>query len=82
MWDPSPWSYRLGNTKVGFDVNRLIYPKGGYILHMLRMMMWDPVNHDAAFKAMMHDYVQTYYNRVSSQRGFQRGSGTPHDPPS
>jgi aminopeptidase N len=63
--------YRLGNTKVGFDVNRLIYPKGGYILHMLRMMMWDPVNKDAAFKAMMHDYVQTYYNRVSSTEDFK-----------
>ena len=63
--------YRLGNSKVGFDVNRLIYPKGGYILHMLRMMMWDPVNKDAAFKTMMHDYVQTYYNRVSSTEDFK-----------
>jgi hypothetical protein len=63
--------YRLGNTKVGFDVNRLIYPKGGYILHMLRMMMWDQVNKDAAFKAMMHDYVKTYYNRVSSTEDFK-----------
>jgi len=63
--------YRLGNSKVGFDVNRLIYPKGGYILHMLRMMMWDPVNKDAAFKTMMHDYVQNYYNRVSSTEDFK-----------
>jgi hypothetical protein len=63
--------YRLGNSKVGFDVNRLIYAKGGYILHMLRMMMWNPRDKDDAFKAMMHDYVTTYYNRLSSTEDFK-----------
>ena len=63
--------YRLGNSKVGFDVNRLIYPKGGYILHMLRMMMWNQQTGDEAFKAMMHDYVKSYYNRVSSTEDFK-----------
>ncbi len=63
--------YRLGNSKVGFDVNRLIYPKGGYILHMLRMMMWSPQNGEQAFKAMMHDYVNSNYNRVSSTEDFK-----------
>ncbi len=63
--------YRLGNTKVGFDVNRLIYPKGGYILHMLRMMMWNPETGDTAFKAMMHDYVRSNYDRLSSTEDFK-----------
>jgi aminopeptidase N len=63
--------YRLGNSKVGFDVNRLIYAKGGYILHMLRMMMWNPKDKDEAFKAMMRDYVRTYYNRLSSTEDFK-----------
>ncbi len=63
--------YRLGNTKVGFDVNRLIYPKGGYILHMLRMMMWNPQTKDEAFKVMMHDYVHSFYNRPSSTEDFK-----------
>jgi peptidase M1-like protein len=63
--------YRLGNTKVGFDVNRLIYPKGGYILHMLRMMMWNPETGDSDFKAMMHDYVHSNYDRLSSTEDFK-----------
>jgi hypothetical protein len=63
--------YRLGNTKVGFDVNRLIYDKGGYILHMLRMMMWNPRDKDEAFKVMMRDYVHSYYNRISSTEDFK-----------
>jgi hypothetical protein len=63
--------YRLGNSKVGFDVNRLIYAKGGYILHMLRMMMWNPRDKDDAFKNMMRDYVRAYYNRLSSTEDFK-----------
>lgn len=63
--------YRLGNSKVGFDVNRLIYSKGGYILHMLRMMMWNSQGRDEAFKDMMHDYVASNYNRVSSTEDFK-----------
>ena len=32
--------YRVSNSRTGFDVTRrLIYPKGAYILHMIRMMM-------------------------------------------
>ncbi|MBZ5570479.1 MAG: hypothetical protein LAO09_01200 [Acidobacteriia bacterium] len=63
--------HRLGNSKVGFDVNRLIYPKGGYILHMLRMMMWSQQTKDDAFKAMMRDYVHSFYNRLSSTEDFK-----------
>jgi hypothetical protein len=63
--------YRLGNSKVGFDVNGLIYPKGGYILHMLRMMMWSPQTKDDAFKVLMHDYVHSFYNRPSSTEDFK-----------
>lgn len=63
--------YRLGNSKVGFDVNRLIYAKGAYILHMLRMMMWNLRDKDEPFKALMHDYVHTYCNRLSSTEDFK-----------
>jgi len=63
--------YRLGNSKVGFDVNGLIYPKGGYIVHMLRMMMWNPQTKDDAFKVLMHDYVHSFYNRPSSTEDFK-----------
>jgi hypothetical protein len=39
---PVTLGYRLANSRAGFDMpRRLIYPKGAYILHMIRMMMWD-----------------------------------------
>jgi hypothetical protein len=63
--------YRLGNSKVGYSTNYLIYPKGGYILHMLRMMMWNPQTKDDAFKVLMHDYVRSFYNRPSSTEDFK-----------
>jgi hypothetical protein len=50
----------------------LIYPKGAYILHMLRMMMYDPKQGgDARFQAMMKDFVQTYFNRDVSTEDFK-----------
>jgi hypothetical protein len=53
--------YRLNNSKSGFNISRdLIYPKGAYILHMIRMMMWNAKTGDDDFKAMMHDFVKTY----------------------
>ena len=37
---PLTMGYRTSNSRTGFDTTRrLIYPKGAYILHMLRMMM-------------------------------------------
>ncbi len=50
---------------------RLIYPKGGYILHMLRQMMWDAKTGDQEFIAMMHDYVATHLYKSASTESFQ-----------
>jgi hypothetical protein len=54
----------------------MIYPKGGYILHMLRMMMYEQRNKagdpDARFKAMMKDFVKTYFNKDVSTMDFKR----------
>jgi hypothetical protein len=65
--------YRLNNAKTGFDTGRrLLYPKGAYILQMIRFMMaqrsGDP---DAPFKAMMHDFTKTYANRQASTEDFK-----------
>ena len=51
----------------------LIYSKGGYVLHMLRMMFYDfsHPDHDHLFKAMMRDFCQTYENKPASTRDFQ-----------
>ena len=37
---PVTQGYRLNNGKTGGVARRMIYPKGAYILHMLRMMMY------------------------------------------
>ena len=71
---PVTQGYRLATSKSGFDIpQRLIYPKGGYILHMIRMMMWDSRNpdHDARFKALMTDFARTFSNRPASTEDFK-----------
>lgn len=58
---PVTMGYRLDSPKAGFNIAReLIYPKGAYILHMVRMMMWTPQQGDARFKATMHDFVESH----------------------
>ena len=63
---------RLNTRKTGGAYNLLVYPKGGYILHMLRSMMRDPKTYDANFIAMMKDFVQTYYGQNASTADFQK----------
>jgi len=70
---PLTMGYRMSNNRTGFDVTRhLIYPKGAYILHMLRMMMYSNQTGDQDFKAMMHDFVQSYTGRAATTEDFKR----------
>lgn len=64
--------YRLNTAKTGNVTRAMIYPKGGFILHMIRMMMWDPQTKDQRFVAMMRDFVQSHYNKDISTQDFQR----------
>jgi hypothetical protein len=69
---PVTMGYRLNNTHTGFNVTRdLIYPKGAYILHMVRMMMWDRRTGDQDFKATMQDFVRTYAGRAATTEDFK-----------
>ena len=71
---PVTLGYRLQNAKTGFDITRrLIYPKGAYILQMVRFMLQDPTSRDpdARFKAMLHDFTKIYANRVASTEDFK-----------
>jgi aminopeptidase N len=63
---------RLNTYKNRGAYNRLVYPKGGYILHMLRSMMYDQKTGDERFIAMMHDFVKTHFNQNASTEGFKR----------
>lgn len=45
--------------------------KGGYVLHMLRCMMWDPKSNDNDFRAMMQDYLKQFANQTASTEDFK-----------
>jgi len=69
---PLTMGYRTSNSRVGGGVTRrLIYPKGAYVLHMLRMMMRDPGTGDKRFKEMMHDFVDTYRGKAVTTEDFK-----------
>ena len=69
---PVTMGYRLSNSKAGFNITRdLIYPKGAFILHMVRMMFWDRKTGDQDFKATMHDFVTTYSGKAATTEDFK-----------
>ena len=69
---PLTMGYRTSNSRTGFNTyRRLIYPKGAYVLHMLRMMMHDRQTGDQAFKAMMQDFVKTYSGKSATTEDFK-----------
>jgi Peptidase family M1 domain len=69
---PVTMGYRLNNTRAGENVTRrLIYPKGAFILHMLRMMMADNRSGDDNFKQMMRDFVKTYSGKSVTTEDFK-----------
>jgi len=69
---PVTQGYRLNNGKTGDAARYLIYSKGAYILHMIRMMMYAQTKGgDARFQAMMKDFVQTHFNKPVSTEDFK-----------
>jgi hypothetical protein len=47
------------------------YPKGAYILQMLRSMMYNPEDRDKAFIAMMHDFVDSHREKAATTESFK-----------
>lgn len=69
---PVTMGYRLSNEKFGNELTfRLIYPKGAYILHMLREMMYDNKTGDDHFRAMLQDFTRTYADRIATTEDFK-----------
>jgi hypothetical protein len=69
---PVTMGARLSSPKTGFDIYQdLVYPKGAFILHMIRMMMWSPKDGDARFKETMHDFVNTYRLQAATTEDFK-----------
>lgn len=62
---------RLNTPKAPGAYNQIVYPKGSYVLHMLRWLMYDRKTGDQNFKAMMHDFVKSHYNGNASTESFK-----------
>ncbi|HVR09577.1 MAG TPA: M1 family aminopeptidase [Thermoanaerobaculia bacterium] len=71
---PITQGYRLQTERSPYAYRALIYEKGAYVLHMLRMLMWDAADRtpDRRFIAMMHDYATTYAGKQASTADFQK----------
>jgi aminopeptidase N len=69
---PVTMGFRLSTQKTGWDIYQdLVYPKGAYILHMIRAMMWSPRDGDDRFKATMHDLLSTYRLQAATTEDFK-----------
>jgi aminopeptidase N len=69
---PLTMGYRSSNTRTGSGTyRRLVYPKGAYVLHMIRMMMHDNRTGDQHFKETMQDFVKTYMNKAATTEDFK-----------
>ena len=69
---PITQGIRLSTWQNPSAYDAIVYSKGAYVLHMLRMTMWDRQNGDAAFIAMMKDFAATYAGKNPSTADFQR----------
>jgi hypothetical protein len=69
---PVTMGFRLSTEKTGWNIyENLVYPKGAYILHMIRMMMWSPQDGDALFRATMHDFIDSYRMQAATTEDFK-----------
>jgi hypothetical protein len=69
---PVTMGFRLMSPKAGWDIyQNLVYPKGAYILHMVRMMMWSTSDGDARFKATMHDLLESHRMQAATTEDFK-----------
>jgi len=70
---PISLGWRLASWKSPSAYQAVVYGKGAFLLHMLRMMMRDGAapNPDYRFITMMHDFVATWSGKNPSTADFQ-----------
>ena len=69
---PVTMGIRLSSPKTGWSVyDSLVYPKGAYILHMIRMMMFTSQEGDRTFRETMHDFVSQYRLKAATTEDFK-----------
>ncbi|MGA7220808.1 MAG: M1 family aminopeptidase, partial [Candidatus Sulfotelmatobacter sp.] len=62
---------RLMSPRTESAYQNVTYPKGAYVLQMLRSLMYDNQDKDKAFIAMMHDFVETHRDTPASTESFK-----------
>jgi hypothetical protein len=62
---------RLISPRTQDAYQNVTYPKGAYVLQMLRSMMYSSQDGDKAFIAMMHDFVESHRERAASTESFK-----------
>jgi hypothetical protein len=70
---PLTLGWRLGSERNPYAYQALVYGKGAYVLHMLRMMMRDSkaTDPDARFFGMLRDFIETHGGRQASTEDFK-----------
>jgi hypothetical protein len=62
---------RLVSPRSESAYQNVTYPKGAYVLEMLRSMMYSQEDKDKAFIDMMHDFVDTHREKPASTESFK-----------
>ena len=62
---------RLISPRSGDAYQNVTYPKGAYVLSMLRSMMYNSEDQDKQFIDMMHDFVDAHRDRPASTESFK-----------
>ena len=80
--------FRLNSTETPLDYQILVYEKGAYILHMLRMMLTDFEKHDdrdghddERFRQMMRRFANDHLDRPATTRTFEEAVTRAFDEP-
>jgi hypothetical protein len=62
---------RLVSPRTENAYQNVTYPKGAYVLQMLRSLMYDNQDKDKTFIAMMHDFVESHRDKPASTESFK-----------
>ncbi len=70
---PIRQGFRLATERSPGAYQAVVYGKGGYVLHMLRMLLWDSAakEPDHRFVDLMHDYTATFAGKQATTADFQ-----------
>jgi len=62
---------RLESPRTEHAYQNVTYPKGAFVLQMLRSVMYSPQDGDKPFIDMMHDFVESHQNKPASTESFK-----------